>query len=95
VGHLEGSYRIRGRSSTDEWWLALVLGPGLLGGGLLRFFFGLGVWIAGGWTVACLLVASAGTLWFWSRARAAHLFFVPVYVTVALLVTVLGIVARR
>ena len=95
MNRMDGSYRIRASSSTDEWWLALALGPGLLGGCVLRFLLGEGFWIVAGWITAWLLLASAGTLWFWARDRTAHLFFVGVYLLVALLVVVLGVVAWR
>jgi len=95
VGHLEGSHRIRARSSTDEWWLGLALGPGLLGGGLLRLLFGEEYWIATGWSITWLLLASAGTVWFWARDRTAHVFFLAVYLAMAFIVLGLGIVAWR
>jgi hypothetical protein len=76
-------------------WLALALGPGLIGGCLLRFLLGEGFWIVGGWTITWLLVASAGTLWFWARSRTAHISFLALYFAVAVIVFVLGVVAWR
>jgi len=95
VGHLEGSHRIRAASSTDEWWLGLALGPGLVGGCVVRLLFPELHWIVTLWTIACLFIASAGTIWFWARSRTAHLFFLGVYLALAVLVIVLGLVTRR
>ena len=95
MGHLEGSHRIRTASSTDEWWLTLALGPGLVGGSVLRLIFPEARWIVALWTIACLFLASVGTLWFWARSRTAHLFFVGVYFALAVLVVVLALLARR
>jgi hypothetical protein len=95
MSRLDGSYRIRASSSTDEWWLALALGPGVLGGCVLRLLLGEGFWVVTGWTTFWLLVASVGTLWFWARHGTAHVFFVGVYMVVALLVFVLGMIAWR
>lgn len=92
---LEGSHRIRASSSTDEWWLALALGPGLLGGCVLRMLLGEGFWIVTGWITIWFLIASAGTLWFWARDRTAHIFFAGVYMVLLFLVVILGIVAWR
>ena len=95
MDHLEGSHRIRASSSTDEWWLALALGPGLLGGFALRLLFGGAHWLVTLWTLVCLFFAAVGTLWFWARHRTAHLFFLGIYLALAVLVVVLGLVARR
>ena len=95
VRRLDGSYRIRADSSTDERWLLLVLGPGFLGGSLLRLLLKQSFAIVAVWMIVWLLIASAGTIWYWARDRKAHLRFLAFYGVVAIIVIVLAIVVRR
>jgi hypothetical protein len=94
VRRLDGSYRIRADSSTDEWWLLLVLGPGFLGGCLLRLLLKQSFVIVAGWMIVWLLIASVGTIWYWARDRTAHLRFLAFYAVVAIIVIILAIVVR-
>ena len=81
--------------STDERWLALALGPGLLGGFLVRLIFRDTIWIGAGWTVGWLLVASGGTTWSWKRDHSAHLHFLLIYAALATGVVAFSVVTWR
>ena len=80
-------------TSTDEKWLALAVGPGLLGGCLLRLVLGEAVWVVASWTLVWLLAAGAGTAWSWMRHQNAHLVFLVIYLALAVPIGVLALVA--
>lgn len=95
MGNVLGSHRIRAKSSTDEWWLMVALGPGFLGGFLLRVLLGEPAWIVIGWVLACLAAASAGTTWFWVRHGTAHLSFLAIYLAMAVAAVIIGFAGLR